>query len=199
MPENDAVLLERFSRRADAEAFGELVRRYARLVYSTSWRLLRHETDAADVTQETFFELTRRADRIVGPLSGWLHRVAAQKSIDVIRRRRHRRQREQTYAQARPMEVQTWHDLSSSVDEALEKLEEPVRHLLLDHFLAGQTTGQIAQEHGISQATVSRRINEGLEQLRGMLRRQGLLVGAAALGTLLLENTSQAEIGRAHV
>jgi hypothetical protein len=63
---------------------------------------------------------------------------------------------------------------------------------LLDHFLAGQTTGQIAQEHGISQATVSRRINEGLEQLRGMLRRQGLLVGAAALGTLLLENTSQA-------
>jgi RNA polymerase sigma factor (sigma-70 family) len=192
MPENDAVLLERFSRRADAEAFTELVHRYARLVYSTSWRVLRHETDAADVTQETFFELTRQADRIVGPLSGWLHRVATQKSIDVIRRRTHRRNREQTYARARPVEVQTWHDLSSGVDEALEKLDESLRHLLLDHFLAGKTTGQIAQERGISQATVSRRINEGLGQLRGMLRRQGLLVGAAALGTMLLENTSQA-------
>ncbi len=140
MPENDAVLLERFSRRADAEAFTELVRRYARLVYSTSWRVLRHETDAADVTQETFFELTRRADRIAGPLSGWLHRVAMQKSIDVIRRRTHRKHREQTYAQTRPVEVQTWHDLSSGVDEALEKLDESLRHLLLDHFLAGKTT-----------------------------------------------------------
>jgi RNA polymerase sigma-70 factor (ECF subfamily) len=192
MPENDSVLLERFSRRADAEAFTELVHRYTRLVYATSWRVLRQETDAADVTQETFFELTRQAGRIAGPLSGWLHRVALQKSIDVIRRRTHRKSREQTYAQARPTEAQTWHDLSSGVDETLEKLDESVRLLLLDHFLAGKTTGQIAREHGISQATVSRRINEGLEQLRGRLRRQGLLVGTAALGTMLLENTSQA-------
>ena len=49
MPETDAVLWERFSRRADAEAFTELMHRYARLVYSTSWRVLRQETDAADL------------------------------------------------------------------------------------------------------------------------------------------------------
>lgn len=192
MPETDAVLLERFSRRADAEAFTELVHRYAKLVYWASWRVLRHGTDAADVTQETFFELTRQAERITGPLGGWLHRVATQKSIDVIRRRTHRKSREQVYAQAQPMEVQTWHDLSGSVDEALENLDESVKHLLLDHFLAGKTTSQLAQEHGVSQATISRRINKGLEQLRALLRRQGLLVGAAALGTMLLENTSQA-------
>jgi hypothetical protein len=52
--------------------------------------------------------------------------------------------------------------------------------------------GQIAGEQGVSQATVSHRINEGLEQLRGILRRQGLLVGSAALGTMLMESTSQA-------
>jgi RNA polymerase sigma-70 factor (ECF subfamily) len=192
MPENDAVLLERFSRRSDAEAFAELVRRYARLVYATAWRVLRQETDAADVTQETFFELTRQAGRIGGPLSGWLHRVATQKSIDVIRRRSRRKSREQTYAQARPAGVPMWQDLSGFVDEALEKLNPAVKSLLLDHFLAGRTMAQIVEEHGVSQATVSRRVNEGLEQLRGMLRRQGLLVGGAALGTLLLENTSQA-------
>ncbi|HNS22655.1 MAG TPA: hypothetical protein PKH24_19285 [Sedimentisphaerales bacterium] len=50
MAENEAVLLERFSARADAEALAELVRRYARLVYSTSWRVLKDEGDAADVT-----------------------------------------------------------------------------------------------------------------------------------------------------
>jgi RNA polymerase sigma-70 factor (ECF subfamily) len=192
MLENDVVLLERFSRQADAEAFTELVRRYTTLVYSTSWRVLRRETDAADVTQETFFELTRQAGRIAGPLSGWLHQVARQKSIDVIRRRTHRKNREQTYARTRPVEVQTWQEVSGHIDEVLEKLDESVRLLLLDHFLAGKTTGRIAEEQGVSQATVSRRINEGLEQLRGMLRQRGLLVGGAALGTMLMENTSQA-------
>jgi len=185
-------LLERFSRRADAEAFAELVRRYVRLVYSTSWRVLKDETDAADVTQETFFELTRNAGRISGSLGVWLHRVATRKSIDLVRRSAHRRRREQVYTQSRPEEVSTWHDLSSYVDEALDKLDESTKSLLLDHFLAGKTTSEIAQEQGLSQATVSRRINDGLEQLRGVLRRQGLLVAAASLGTMLMEQASQA-------
>jgi hypothetical protein len=64
--------------------------------------------------------------------------------------------------------------------------------LLLEHFLAGKTTIQIAREQGVSQATVSRRISDGLEQLRGVLRRQGLLVAAGSLGTLLTANASQA-------
>jgi RNA polymerase sigma factor (sigma-70 family) len=142
MSQSDAVLLERFSRRADAVAFAELVQRYAKLVYSTSWRVLKHEPDAADVTQETFFELMRQAGRIAGPLSGWLHRVATQKSIDVIRRRIHRRDREQTYADARPPQVRSWRDLSPSVDEALEKLSEAAKSLLLEHFLAARPWGR---------------------------------------------------------
>ena len=192
MAENEAVLLGRFSRRADAEALAELVRRYVRLVYSTSWRVLKDETDAADVTQETFFELTRHADRISGSLGVWLHRVATRKSIDLVRRSAHRRHRERTYARGRPEEVSTWHDLSGYVDEALDRLEESTKSLLLDHFLAGMTTSEIAQEQGLSQATVSRRINDGLEQLRGSLRRQGLLVAAASLGTMLMGEASQA-------
>jgi RNA polymerase sigma-70 factor (ECF subfamily) len=87
--ETEAVLLQRFATGADAEAFAELVRRYVRMVYSTAWRMLKDESDANDVTQETFFELTRQAGRITGSLACWLHRVATQKSIDVVRRRVH--------------------------------------------------------------------------------------------------------------
>ncbi|MEN6423958.1 MAG: sigma-70 family RNA polymerase sigma factor [Phycisphaerales bacterium] len=192
MAENEIVLLRRFSARADADAFAELVRRYVRLVYSTSWRVLKDEGDAADVTQETFFELTRHAGDLSGSLGSWLHRVATRKSIDLIRRSSHRRRREQTYAEMQPEAVHTWHDLSGYVDEALDNLDESMRSLLLEHFLAGKTTSEIAREQGTSQATVSRRISDGLERMRGMLRRQGLLVGAAALGLMLMENTSQA-------
>jgi len=192
MTENEAILLKRFSTGSDAEAFAELVRRYVQLVYSTSWRVLKDDHDATDVTQETFFELTRQAGRISGSLACWLHRVATQKSIDVIRRSVHRRQREQAYARTRPVEVQSWQDLSGHVDRALDGLEESVKQLLLEHFMAGKTTSQIAYEQGLSQATVSRRISAGLEQLRGALRRKGLLVAAAALGTMLADNAAQA-------
>ncbi|MBN2133070.1 MAG: sigma-70 family RNA polymerase sigma factor [Sedimentisphaerales bacterium] len=192
MVENEAILLKRFSTGADAEAFAELVRRYVQLVYSTSWRVLKDDTDATDVTQETFFELTRHAGRISGSLGGWLHRVATQKSIDVIRRTAHRRNREQAYARTRPVVVQSWQEMSEHVDLALEKLDESLRSVLLDHFIAGKTTARIARERGVSQATVSRRVNAGLDQLRGILKRKGLLVTAAALATMLKENTAQA-------
>ena len=192
MIESEAILLQRFSTGADAEAFAELVRRYVQLVYSTAWRVLKDENDATDVTQETFFELTRHAGRISGSLAGWLHRVATQKSIDVIRRTAHRRKREKVYARGRPVVVQSWQDMSEHVDLALDALPESLRSILLDHFVGGKTTAQIAAERGFSQATVSRRVNAGLEQLRGMLRRKGLLVTTAALATMLLEETAQA-------
>lgn len=192
MDENETILLKRFSTQADAEAFAELVRRYVRLVYSTSWRVLKDQSDAADVTQETFFELTRCAGRISGPLSGWLHQIATRKSVDLIRRSAHRRRREQVYSRTQPEAAHTWHDLSGYVDEALDKLDAPTRAVLLEHFLAGKTTSEIARDQDVSQATVSRRINDGLERLRGALRRQGLLVAAGSLGAMLMENTSQA-------
>jgi len=93
----------------------------------------------------------------------------------------------------RSTEVQTWQALSGHVDKALEKLNRPLRAMLLDHFMAGKTETQIARDRGISQATVSRHINDGLSQLRGILKRQGALVaGAAALSTMLMESSVQA-------
>ncbi|MFC1760758.1 sigma-70 family RNA polymerase sigma factor [Planctomycetota bacterium] len=195
MTENEAILLRQFSTGADAEAFAELVQRYVQLVYSTSWRILKDDNDATDVTQETFFELTRQAGRISGSLGCWLHRVATQKSIDVIRSSVHRRQREQVYARKRPVEVQSWQDLSGHVDQALDTLDESVKSLLLDHFIAGKTTSQLARARGVSQATISRRVNAGLEQLRGILQRKGLLVTAGMLATLLTDNAAQAVSG----
>ena len=192
MADSEVVLLERFSTQADAEAFAQLVQRYAGMVYSTSWRVLQDEGEAADVTQETFFELTRQAGRISGSLGNWLHSVATRKSVDTIRRATSRRRREQVYVESRPAGVQTWQDLSGHVDQALDEVEESLKSLLVEHFFAGKTTVQLAQEHGLSQATISRRISDGLEQLRGKLRRQGLLVAGAAIGTMLMENTSMA-------
>ncbi|HNY80638.1 MAG: sigma-70 family RNA polymerase sigma factor [Sedimentisphaerales bacterium] len=192
MGPQESALLRRFGTGGDAEAFAQMVQLYAGLVYSTCWRVLKDETDAADATQETFFELTRCANRITGSLAGWLHKVATQKSIDLLRRCASRKHREEAYARTQPVEVNSWQDLSGHVDQALDELDDATRSLLLERFVLGKSMVLIAREYGTSQATVSRRISAGLTQLRGTLRRKGVLVAAGALATILMESASQA-------
>jgi len=190
--EAELVLLRRFTRTGDAEAFREIIRRHAGLVYGAALRILQDVDRASDVAQETFLQLTKDAATVTGSLPGWLHRVATHKAIDAWRKDVTRRQRESQYAASRPREITEWKDLSASIDEGLNALDAEMREILVAHFLEGQTTRQIAGAMGISQATVSRRIDAGVTTLRRVLQTRGLLVAAGALGTLLTENAVQA-------
>jgi len=190
--EAELVLLRRFTRTGDAEAFREIIRRHAGLVYGAALRILQDVDRASDVAQETFLQLTKDAATVTGSLPGWLHRVATHKAIDAWRKDVTRKQRESQYAASRPREVAEWKDLSDSIDEGLNALDTEVREILVAHFLEGQTTRQIAGGMGISQATVSRRIDSGVAALRRILQTRGLLIAAGALSTLLTKNAVQA-------
>ncbi len=78
------------ARRQAPGAFEALVRRHQTLIYNFCWRMLGSGDDAADVAQETFVQLFSHLDRIDEheSLSPWLFRVARNRCIDVIRRRR---------------------------------------------------------------------------------------------------------------
>src|SRR3954469_3619396 len=89
--DSDRVLVRRFLRQQDGEAFSILMDRYADMVYTTSWRILRDETLAADAVQETFFQLVKNAEKITGSLGSWLHKVATRRSVDLIRQNVSRR------------------------------------------------------------------------------------------------------------
>jgi len=56
----------------------------------------------------------------------------------------------------------------------------------------GRTTTDIAADSGVSQPTVSRRVESGVAELREILRKRGIIVAAAALGSLLTQNAAQA-------
>jgi len=192
MVETEAVLLTRFTKTGDAQAFAEIIRRHAGLVYGAALRILADVDRASDVAQETFLQLTKDAHSVTGSLPGWLHRVATHKAIDQMRRDTSRRRREVEYAAERPHEVIEWRDLSRHVDEELSKLDNETRDILVAHFLQGRTTREIAVAQGVSQATVSRRVDAGVTQLRATLRRRGILVAAATLSLLLSKNAVQA-------
>jgi RNA polymerase sigma factor (sigma-70 family) len=192
MAETEAILLRRFARGHDAAAFAEITRRHAGLVYGAAWRILSDMDRAADVAQETFLQLAKDAGTITGSLPGWLHRVATHKAIDARRREINRKHREVQYAENQEQETGDWKDISPCVDEALRGLDPELRDVLIAHFLDGQTTRGIADARGISQATVSRRIEAGVHQLRTILRKRGVIVAVASLALLLTQNSAQA-------
>lgn len=192
MLENEVILLHRFAKTGDAEAFSEVVQRHAGLVYGACLRILADRDRAADAVQETFFQLLRNAGNITGSVPAWLHRVATRKAIDVVRRDSSIRQRETEYVANKGREVRKWQDISGYVDEGLSELDEPTQAILIQHFFEGRSMSDIAAGKGISQPTVSRRIESGVAKLRERLRKRGIIVAVATLGGLLGENVVEA-------
>jgi RNA polymerase sigma factor (sigma-70 family) len=185
MSGDETVLLRQFAQTRDAEAFSEITRRYAGMVYGVCLRVTGDPERARDATQDTFLQLLKQAGQVAGSLGGWLHRVATRRAVDLVRRDSARRQRERAYAADAVWETDVWADISPLVDEAMNEIEPDQRELLLRHFLQGQTTVQMAADEGVSQPTLSRRVEGALEQLRERLRKKGVGVAAAVLGTMM--------------
>ena len=88
MPHTDAAAIA-LARDGDSEAFRTLVERHSRAVYRLAHRLTGTPQDAEDVVQETFLRAYRQLNRFEARanFSTWLHRIAVNCSIDVIRSR----------------------------------------------------------------------------------------------------------------
>lgn len=91
MPQSDAATVA-LARDGDSEAFRTLVERHSRTVYRVAYRMTGSQQDAEDVLQETFLRAYKQLPRFESRanFSTWLHRIAVNCSIDLIRGRPHR-------------------------------------------------------------------------------------------------------------
>jgi RNA polymerase sigma-70 factor (ECF subfamily) len=87
--DDDVSLLFAY-RDGDARAFEQIYTRHATAIRMLCLRHLRSDASADDVVQETFLRLVRGADRIERGFNvrAWLHRVAANLCIDLLRAQR---------------------------------------------------------------------------------------------------------------
>lgn len=195
MPIDDTALLQRWITRRDAEAFDEIVRRFADQVFGTCRRILRNDADAEEVAQECFLLLVRSGGEVRSSLGGWLHRAATSRSLDRIRSESRRRIRERAYVEAASQVAEaTWDDLQEHVDAAIDQLPESTRDMIVAHFLGRKTHEEIASELGMNRRAVSQRIQRGLESIRRDFAKRGVTLSAAALGPFLAANTTAAPI-----
>ena len=76
----------------DSAAFRSLVERHSRYVFNVAYRLTGSAQDAEDIVQDTFLKAYRQLSRFEAraDFRTWIHRIAVNRSIDLIRSRKHR-------------------------------------------------------------------------------------------------------------
>ena len=143
--DHERELLER-ARSGDTGAFDEIVTSHRTRVYALLFQILRNEDDAMDLTQDTFIRAWRSLNKFDGrhPVATWLHRIATNAAIDLIRRHQVRPQcelsdgpmaidaasRTTPSAPAIPGEALDRRDLRKALDKALGlvSIEDLLRH-----------------------------------------------------------------------
>src|ERR671936_2033756 len=88
MPHTDTAAVA-LARDGDSDAFRSLVERHGRAVYRLAHRMTGNPQDAEDVVQETFLRAYRQLGRFESRANfgTWVHRIAVNCSIDLIRSR----------------------------------------------------------------------------------------------------------------
>ncbi|MBN1257583.1 MAG: sigma-70 family RNA polymerase sigma factor [Planctomycetes bacterium] len=196
MDSEDLLYLQQYGKNRDVEAFARIIDRHAGMVYQTCLRVTGNAHDAEDLVQECFLELARKTDAIKSSLPAWLHLTAVNRSKNVIRNNSTRRRHEKQAGMEKIMETEetTWAELGPHVDEALMQLPEDLRAPIILHFFEKKPQAEIAAELNLGRATVSRRIDKGIKDLRKKLKKAGIITSAAILTSLLVENTATAAV-----
>jgi len=88
MDESDAAVVAQVLA-GDSGAFRVLVERHSRPVFRLAFRLTGNQQDAEDVVQETFLRAFGRLNRFEARagFGTWLHRIAVNCAMDVLRKR----------------------------------------------------------------------------------------------------------------
>lgn len=151
-------------------------------------RRVADEADAEDILQDVFYEFMQ-AYRLMKPIQqagAWLFRVARNRIIDLYRKRKTDRLRQQPgdgeegeqlrleellpSPDSGPEATFTRSVLLAELDDALEELPEGQREVFIAHELEGKTFKELAAETGVSLNTLLSRKHYAVLHLRRRLQ-----------------------------
>lgn len=160
--------------KGDQKAFRTLVDRHMIPVFRFSYSLLQDTGRAEDITQDTFMTLWQNADtwEPTGQLRSWLFRIARNKSIDEIRRRKDFIDIDKSNikdGQKSPYRQTLDHEITAIVDQHLQELPERQREAVMLVNLLGCTNIEAAETMDISVDAMESLLARGRKKLRVLL------------------------------
>jgi len=187
--EQDLVLLKRVQQ-GDSTAYRGLVEKYQGRIYSVVYGMLRNREDALDMTQDAFIKAYHKLDtfRLESSFYTWIHRIAMNLAIDLLRKKKRRATSafdEDIAARDSTGSVAEVHHIASPSKElerkqlykrimdAMEKLPEDQRQVVLLRELEGCSYKEISDITGIPEGTVMSRLFYARKKLQQLLTRDG--------------------------
>jgi RNA polymerase sigma-70 factor, ECF subfamily len=161
--------------RGDNQAFAEIVSEYQAMIFSIGWHFLGDRALAEDLAQDVFLELYQGLDAIqsAAHLKYWLRRVAVNRAIDYGRRKKSSRELAlEEVEEPATGDAQTDALLSEKLRQALAKLPEKQRMILILRYQEDRGPTEIAELLKVPVSTVKSALQRGLEELRGKLARK---------------------------
>jgi RNA polymerase sigma-70 factor, ECF subfamily len=166
------------AREGDTTAFEAIYNRYERRIYAFIYRLMGNAEDAYDLTQDTFVKAYMALPRTAPDLnlSAWLHRIASNACMDVLRRRKLIRWLPWETFDTNPAMEPTADDdpvgdynqfeTSSEVQAVLNKLSPKHRMALVLKEFQGMSCDEIGDVMGASRSAVKSLLFRAREEFR---------------------------------
>ena len=161
-----------FALEGDPRGFAGLVRMHQRRAYTVARSIVLSHEDAEDAVQEGFL----RAYQAMGqfdpgkPFGAWLSRIVANAALDLARRKKVRSAEELSDAMPSPFRDPAEDaELRARLQNALAKLPERSRAVIVLHDVEGFTHAEIGEMLGIPGGTARSDLHHARQRLRGLL------------------------------
>jgi len=183
--EEESELVRR-ARHGDLQAYDDLVKRYQERIYATIYHMTSNHEDANDLAQESFIKAFQALKSFKGGSTfyTWLYRIAVNKTINFLKQRKNR-----THMSLNDIDFNAEHDpdlmalisentprrdaglseLQKKLNEALLKLSEPHRLVIILHDVQGQSHDEIAEIMDCNIGTVRSRLFYARQQMQAEL------------------------------
>jgi RNA polymerase sigma-70 factor, ECF subfamily len=166
----------------DAEALGEIYRRYVGRVFGLCRYMLESRESAEDATSEVFLKLQRSIDSYDGsiPFPRWLLRITGNQCIDALRRRQRGRRVivevddgaavvEAVSTEPSPLSAVLSIEERAQVRRTIARLPQNYRVPLVLHYYSELSYDEIAQQLGLERSYVAALIFRGKKEIRRRL------------------------------
>jgi RNA polymerase sigma-70 factor (ECF subfamily) len=181
----DDKTLVRDAQRGDMAAFEELVARHRDKIYARAFSMMRNEDTAIDLSQEAWVKAWQRLAQFQGDASfaTWLTRITINLCLDQLRKQKRQRaesieemdeesggvERQMPVITTNPTERLERGELRQRIDEALGKLSDEHRTVLVLHEFEEMEYKEIARTIGCSIGTVMSRLFYARRKLAALL------------------------------
>ena len=181
MPHTDAAAVA-LARDGDSDAFRALVERHGRAVFRVAHRMTGSPQDAEDVVQETFLRAYKQLGRFESRANfgTWLHRIAVNCSIDLIRSRPHREAGHDTVdleqlgaglesrdtARSSPERLMLSTEVQDRINAAMGALSQMERAAFVLRHFEGRSIDEISQSLGLKTNAAKHSIFRAVKKMR---------------------------------